>query len=258
MIAEHKSQEELLEMESFFIRHAEARKKLAKLASLQDQLVKVCRTRSATTAEDELAFCDDRAESLSSQMTSTSAHVRGDLAELRAENERLAQTAPCGSGYMAIRQCQHAALLRQFTVAMHDFQAIQREGQEEQKQAIARQLRIINPDADDEEIDAACDPTTSLMLRSSIFAIASKDKAQQVLEQMQARRKSMLAVEEEIGALSQLYNDMYMLLEEQQVVLDSLEGYLGGAVDYLDKAVADMGTAVEHQKNIRKMKCAIF
>ena len=256
----HRTQEEQLEMEAFFARYSRIRKNLHILHLLKDQLDKNNRAQAAAADEASLSRCDEIAEALSAEMTKVSAVIRRELTELKAENDRLQLIAPVGSGYMRIRTVQYASLLRQFTTGMATFQSEQRAGQEQVRDTVKRQLKIVNPNLQEEELDRISDPQSAdaNMLRSSLFAMASRTSAQAVLDQVNARRQSMMRVEQGIAQLAQLYTDMYTLLNQQQANLDSLETFITSTVDYLDTAAGEMETAVEHQKNIRKMKCFII
>jgi t-SNARE complex subunit (syntaxin) len=255
---EYKREESTLEMDDFFSRHHRVRKNLRTLHLLHDQLHQNNRAQLGATDEPTLARCDQINEALTEEMTRITALIRQDLTELLEENKRLEQVASAGSGYLRMRQITHASLKRQFAHAKSLIETEQRCGQNQVRDTIKRQLKIVDPNLSESEADQLADPEKAHMLRSNLFSISGKESAQRLLEQVDKRRESMMKVEKNIAALARLYNDMEMTVEEQQANLDSVETFVNGAVEHVEKAAVEMSVAVEHQQNIRKARCLLL
>lgn len=82
---------------------------------------------------------------VSSFMTSTnklSTSIRVKLEGIDKETDRLAPTAPPGSGDLRMRKVKHAALLKKFTSLMKRLQEIERHASSKHQAQVQRQYRI--------------------------------------------------------------------------------------------------------------------
>ena len=55
-----------------------------------------------------------------------------------------------------------------------------------------------------------------------------------------------------------MFLDVAMLVENQAEMLDSIEHQAGNAVDYVDRATADVKKALEYQSAARKVTTSMF
>lgn len=147
----------------------------------------------------------------------------------------------------------------EMTKAMARLQKIQKDHQFKSSQQIERQYKLIRPDATEKEMDALTDATGAMTLTSKeVFQLGNSSDAKGMLEAMRSRRQAIVGLERAISSLSKMFREMQTLVEEQGEVLNRIESNVDKMVEYLEEAHIEMETAVEHQKNIRKLKCSIF
>lgn len=143
---------------------------------------------------------------------------------------------------------------------MRAFQDVQGTYQSKSRSQLQRQYKIVRPYASPAELSAFSDATGSMTLTSSqIFQLGSETDPRAVLQQMRARRTSVMNIEKGLKDLGEMFVQMQTVVFEQQDLLDKIENYMEMAEEFIVEANTHMETAVEHQKNIYKLKfCSIF
>ena len=185
--------------------------------------------------------------------------IKGTLSEIEQTNRLLGQAEWAGSkGHMRLRQLQLRWLERRVDETLAHFKHTQEQLKEKRTHALDRQYLIIRPDAPQDELDRLHstleEPSTEQLFQ---VALHSSDLKQD-LSQLINRRNSMFRIEKKLLELSSLFHDLKGIAAEQGESIESVQNYVVGTIEYLQMANKDLVEAVQHQKNIQRMWCAIF
>ena len=123
------------------------------------------------------------------------------------------------------------------------------------QESMARQYRIVRPDASEEEVKAAVEDTQNQSVFSQ--ALLNSDRQGQsssVLKAVRARRKEILKIEKQMTELAQLFEDMDVLVMQQEAAVVNIEMKGEEVIENLDKGNEEIGHAIVSAKNTRKWK----
>jgi len=137
-----------------------------------------------------------------------------------------------------IRQQQTALVKSKFVEAIQNYQIIEQQYRVKYKERLARQYKIVKPEATPDEVAAAVNNEEG----GQIFAQALLKKS--AYQEVQERHEDIKRIEQTLGELAQLFNDMSVLVEGQDDTINHIEAEARGVADntvagliYTDKAV---------------------
>lgn len=134
----------------------------------------------------------------------------------------------------SIMKNQYSLLLHKYLELMHKFQSTQQKNREAFKQDIARQIRIVKPDAQDEEVDQVIkDGITNVFTAQIALVSSQKNKA--------------------IYDLQQLFVDVKSLVQAQDLIINNIEANVNSTEMYTEKGIRQMRNAVKRQKKWKKV-----
>merc|ERR1712127_1162996 len=70
--------------------------------------------------------------------------------------------------------------------------------------------------------------------------------------------QDVLALEQSVAELHQMFLDFALLTEQQGELIDQIEYNVKSAADYVEDANVQVYTAIEYQKGIRKKHCCVI
>ncbi|ODM87695.1 Syntaxin-1A, partial [Orchesella cincta] len=176
---------------------------------------------SAISDQQMKADLDDSDVSNQNQLSSDSGKIeRYEEANFQAEEEDK------GSASVRIRKIQHSALQQSFIDAMYQYQFC-----------------------------------TKLLSRKSVkhgssdkyrLIIMETKQAKQMLEDVEARHKDILKLEQSLTDLHGLFSELAMLVETQDFVVNNIAASVLSTEDYVAKAKTETKKAQEFQQKVRK------
>lgn len=207
------------------------------------------------TATDDIACLLERTEK-------TSEAVRKRLRRIAGENKIFRSEHPEKTGTLRIRVNTHQNLTRRFMDAMQLFEESQERHRDNIREAVERQLRVMNPQATEEEIQDALrnGRMNEVVDDSPTFTqlpVEEQLRLKNGLEDLRCRNKDIKKLEESIIQLHQLFVDMQILVEAQGELLNEIEYNI---VDTKEKAEAGYHELVEaraHQRSATRKKICI-
>ena len=128
------------------------------------------------------------------------------------------------------------------------------------KNKVARQVQIVKPDATEEEIDAVMrsEGGRDALYRERILAGGVNDQVKTTYAKVAGKYQDVLALEQSVAELHQMFLDFALLTEQQGELLDQIEFQVTQAGDYIEDANVDVFESIEYQKKIRKKQCWII
>jgi syntaxin 1B/2/3 len=123
------------------------------------------------------------------------------------------------------------------------------------EEQMARQYRIVRPDATEEEVRAAVDDQTGgQVFQQALMQSNRRGQAQAVLNAVQDRHAQLQKIEQQMIELAQLFQDMDTLVMQQDAAVEAIEQKGEEVVENLDKGNVEIGTAVNTARATRKKK----
>jgi syntaxin 1B/2/3 len=125
------------------------------------------------------------------------------------------------------------------------------------QEQMARQYRIVRPDASEQEVRAvvAADPSQGQQVFKQ--AMMQSDRQGQVGSTMDAvrlRHEAIQNIERQMIELAELFKDVDNLVMQQEAAVTNIEMKGEEVVEHMDKGNQEIGTAIVHARNTRKWK----
>jgi syntaxin 1B/2/3 len=145
---------------------------------------------------------------------------------------------------------------RKLKEAMGAYQQADADYRRRLQEQMARQYRIVRPDASEQEVQAAVkDPSPQQQVfQQALMQSDRRGQAQTTLSAVQSRHEAIQNIERQMMELAELFNDMDNLVVQQEAAVANIEIKGEEVVENLDKGNVEIGGAIQHAKNTRKWK----
>ncbi len=139
--------------------------------------------------------------------------------------------------------------------AIRAYQQVESSFRKKTEEQMARQYRIVRPDATEEEVRAAVtDQTGGQVFQQALMQSNRRGQAQAVLNAVQDRHAQLQKIEQQMIELAQLFQDMDTLVMQQDVAVTNIEQKGEEVVENLERGNVEIGTAVNTARATRKKK----
>ena len=144
---------------------------------------------------------------------------------------------------------------RRLKSAIQQYQQVESQFRKRTQDQMARQYRIVRPDASEQEVRAAVEDTSGGQVFSqALMQSDRRGQARQALSAVQDRHTALVKIEQQMVELAQLFQDMDTLVVQQEAAVTQIEQKGEEVVDHLDKGNEQIGTAVNTARKTRKKK----
>ncbi|KAG2174821.1 hypothetical protein INT43_005883 [Umbelopsis isabellina] len=158
-----------------------------------------------------------------------------------------------------IRRSQVAKLKKNFMDSIVRYQDVERTYQQKYRQRMERQIRIVKPNASQDEIDDMIDADEgSPIFAQSLMQQQRSGQARAVLSEVQTRHDDMKKIEKTIIELQQLFMDMQMLVEQQGEHLNTIVENADTTVGELERGNKHVDSAIKKARATRAKKWGCF
>jgi syntaxin 1B/2/3 len=147
-----------------------------------------------------------------------------------------------------------------FKSELDKYQSVERDYQQRYRDQIARQYRIVNPDASEEEVQEAANADWG---NEGVFQTALRTNrtghASSVLGNVRARHSELQRIEQTLSELAILYQELATIVEQQDPVVQAAETNAINTEENMVKGNEQVEVAKKHARNRRKLKwwCAL-
>ncbi|SPQ97508.1 t-SNARE coiled-coil homology domain-containing protein [Plasmodiophora brassicae] len=180
--------------------------------------------------------------------------VKSELDRIAAENAKLEDQ---GSTTAQIRKNLLNTHARHFQEVVIEYQTAGDAFRESLKERIARQARIVKEDITEDQIEELMNsPSPGAIFQSAVVRL--DDRMIDVVHEIEDRHKGMLAIEQGVKEIQELFQDMACLVDLQQETLDVIEKNVLDASKNTKEGEKNMIKAEKHSKNARKAQCWIL
>ncbi|KAJ7719019.1 syntaxin-like protein [Mycena maculata] len=122
-----------------------------------------------------------------------------------------------------MRQNQVALVRTKFTEALQTYQKVEQDSRNKSQQRIARQYRIVKPEATQEEINEVIASGQDQVFMQALTSSTRYDQSRSAYNEVQARAQDLKKMEQTLGELAQLFSDMALLIEQQNETVAAIE-----------------------------------
>ncbi|KAM7191118.1 t-SNARE [Naviculisporaceae sp. PSN 640] len=145
---------------------------------------------------------------------------------------------------------------RRLKKAIQDYQTVESQFRKKTQDQMARQYRIVRPDASEAEVRAAVEDTTgnSQVFQQALMQGNRMGQARAVLTAVQDRHAALQRIEQQIIELAQLFEQLNTLIVEQDVKITQIEQKSEEVVENLDKGNEEIAVAIDTARKTRKKK----
>lgn len=185
------------------------------------------------------------------QLDSYAARTSDFQCQLKEEMKYLHQQAVGDSSKIA----QAENTKQRFLKLIQEYRVTEANYKEENKQQAMRQYRIIQPEATEQEVEAAITDVGSQHIFSQALLNANRrGEAKTALAEVQVRHQEFLKLEKTMAELTQLFNDMEHLVIEQNEQVEEIDKQVAVAQQDVEQGVGHTNKAVKSAKRARKNK----
>jgi len=222
---------------------AQIRRNIAEIGKLHDKAMTAIMKKN--DEEKEL-------DGLMNQTNQLGMEIKNKLKKMEEQNKHPPDTLTPAE--IKIRHNLHSTLTRQFVDLMREYQEKQEAYKGKIREKVVRQIQIVKPEGVNEEL-----MEEYMQGKKQIFTdVIIGSQVSQAYEDIQARHKEILKLEESLRELHQLFVDMAVLVDAQGELLDQIENQVNNAVGYTEKGAKELEKANYYQKKSRKKMCCLI
>ncbi len=168
---------------------------------------------TSTLIEDKY---EEERENLIAETKNLLFEFKERIKKIEHENARL----PKSDTNLSLRKQRHEYLHEKFTNVLDEYRNVETTYMRQQKERMARQYRVVNPEANQQEIDDyLANPSDQPVFQQ---AVIRSGEAKAALAEVQKRHGDIKQIEQTISELATLFREMQLKVEEQDSVLVSV------------------------------------
>ncbi|KAL6250515.1 hypothetical protein RBB50_002817 [Rhinocladiella similis] len=144
---------------------------------------------------------------------------------------------------------------RRLKTAINQYQQVEREFRKSSQEQMARQYRIVRPDASDAEVrEAVEDPNNQQIFSSALIQSDRRGEAQTVARNVSQRHEDIQKIERQMIELAQLFQDLEALVVQQEPAVTQIEQRGEEVTEHVSKANNELDGAVKKARAARRKK----
>jgi syntaxin 1B/2/3 len=233
----------------------------SEISSIQDSL--------RTFNENVSRIGDLHSRSLNTTDDSTAQRNAAQLDELVQDTSALSATLKRriqalakqgGSGRDGqIRKQQTNLVKTKFVEAIQVYQQVEQQYRQKSKQRMERQFKIVKPDATPEEIrEVVNDDSGGQIFSQALLNTNQYGASKAAYKEVQERHQDIKRIEQTLAELAQLFNDMSLLVEQQDEQIDVIQDQATKIDTDVEAGLGFTDKAVDSAKAARKKRWICF
>ncbi|KAK1529260.1 SNARE domain-containing protein [Colletotrichum costaricense] len=174
----------------------------------------------------------------------------------RGLTDRVRQVKSSPDGQSARNSPQVGRIDRRLKGAIQQYQQVESAFRKRTQDQMARQYRIVRPDADEREVREAVEDAGAgaQIFQQAVMQSGRQAQANAVLNAVQDRQAALMKIEQQLNELAQLFQDMDTLIVQQEAAVTQIEQKGEEVVENLDKGNQEIGTAITTAKATKRKK----
>ncbi|TKY89150.1 hypothetical protein EX895_001681 [Sporisorium graminicola] len=212
-------------------------------------------SRSLNNMDEASAqYAEQQLSSIQQETSSLTNGVKNRIKLLESQNKRI----PAG-GDKNVRNTQIGAVKNRFKETIQRYQQVEQSYRQKYRARAERQFRIVKPDATQQEIKAALDDDQNGQIFSQALLNSNRHgEAKGALREVQERHEDIKRIERTITELAQLFNEMSILVDEQDDALNVIQEQGAQVETDMNQGLQHTNKAVDSARKARKKRWICF
>lgn len=143
---------------------------------------------------------------------------------------------------------------RQFKAVGNLFQQAERDFRQRKQESIARQYRIVRPDASEAEVREAVESGGNQVFSQALLSSDRRGDAQRTALNVRNRHQEIQKIEQDIATIAQMWNDVEAAVVQQEPAVQDIEDKGAQATGHVAQANTELDGAVKKARSARKKK----
>jgi syntaxin 1B/2/3 len=159
------------------------------------------------------------------------------------------------------RKNQVNVVAKQFMTALQNYTQVEKDYRQKQRARVERQFKIVKPDATPEEVAAVVDDTDGAggqIFSQALSASTRYGQSRTASREVQDRHEDIKKIERTLEELAQLFNDMSVLVAQQDESIDYIQNTAQDIEQDASKGVEHTDKAVVSARAARKKRWICF
>ncbi|PWN51329.1 t-SNARE [Violaceomyces palustris] len=204
--------------------------------------------------EASAQYAEQQLTTLSEETSRLTNGVKNKIKTLESQTKRV----PAG-GDKNVRNTQIGAVKNRFKETIQKYQQVEQAYRQKYRQRAERQFRIVKPDATPQEIKAALDDDQGGQIFSQALLNSNRHgEARGALREVQERHEDIKRIERTITELAQLFNEMSILVDEQDDALNVIQAQGEQVETDMNQGLQHTNKAVDSARKARKKRWICF
>ncbi|KIM80727.1 hypothetical protein PILCRDRAFT_821985 [Piloderma croceum F 1598] len=158
-----------------------------------------------------------------------------------------------------IRKQQTNLVKSKFVDAIQNYQTVEQQYRQKYKQRMERQFKIVKPDATPEEVKAVVNDEQGGQIFSQALMNSNRyGESRAAYREVQERHEDIKRIEQTLTELAQLFNDMSVLVEQQDETINVIETTAGAVEKDTEAGLGYTEKAVVSARAARKKRWICF
>jgi syntaxin 1B/2/3 len=178
------------------------------------------------------------------------------MASFRELTDRVRMVKSVPEGRQPRNSAQVGRVERRLKEANQEYQQVEAGFRKKTQDQMARQYRIVRPNATESEVRAAVEDTSgnAQVFQQALMQGNRMGEATSTLNAVRARQQDMAKIEQTLGELVQLFTDLSVLIEQQETQFVDISQKTEMVEEDVRQANVEIGTAVHTARSTRKKK----
>ncbi|PVU90051.1 hypothetical protein BB561_005045 [Smittium simulii] len=241
---------EKAELEPFYQNASEVEDRIEKMRALVNKV-------SGMHEENLVAVNATREKEVDKNINILNMEIRSEMSKIKLRIKEIgvmANESSNNTGDVAVKRGRHMALLKKFREEIEYTRNRESDSKQKYRSRIAKQIRIVDPMATEEQIDQAIESGAA----QSIFQLSSMNyegqaRAKQTLEQVEMRNEELKKIEKNILDLNEMFIEVQDMTIKQQEGINNIENAVQSTADYTVVANENIDSAVVYRRSSRKV-----
>ena len=218
-----------------------------KIADLHSRSLNNMDEASAHAAEQQLSVLSNQTRQMTNAVKSRIQILSTKAARLPASKDKNMQESQLG------------AIKSRFKGSIQRYQEMEQQYRQKYRARAERQFKIVKPDATQQEVQQALDSDQGNQIFSQALLNSNRyGEARGALREVQERHEDIKKIERTIAELAQLFNEVDILLTEQDDQLNVITGHAQAVEQDMKSGLDSTNKAVVSARKARKKRICCF
>ncbi|KAH6652967.1 t-SNARE [Truncatella angustata] len=235
-----------LSQQDFLQRISHLREQVSTLATNVNAIASL---HQRALAESDGGLSAQQLERLVAETNALNQGIRDQLKFLATDASRTTD------GSKGLKDQQVNTIKNNFERELRNYQTEEGQYRQRYRDQIARQYRIVNPDASEDEVRQATEADWG---NEGVFQTALRTnrtgQATSVLGNVRARHNELQRIEQTLIELASMFQDLAVLVEQQEVAVQAAEQNAENTTKWTEEGNQHVGKGIKSARNRRKLK----